>query len=96
MVNHEGEVLNSKNEWRQPKIIRTTILQGGAEMAGGRVASFPGAGNARGSMIAGRMTPSYPQAGSVENASVTNVTRNSDTQAGSVNIGPSTRSRARG
>ena len=27
IVNHEGEVLNSKNEWRQPKIIRTTIQQ---------------------------------------------------------------------
>ena len=34
VLNHEGEVLNSKNECRQPKIIRLTILQGGAEMAG--------------------------------------------------------------
>ena len=37
IVNHEGEVLNSKNEWHQPKIIRTTILQGGAEMVGGEM-----------------------------------------------------------
>ena len=75
----------SKNEWRQPKIIRTTILQGGAEMAGGRVASFPGAGNARGSTMAGRMTPSYPQAGSVvsaESSSVTNVARVAVLKAG--------------
>ena len=35
IINHEGEILNSKTEWHQPKIIRTTILQGGAEMAGG-------------------------------------------------------------
>ena len=28
IINHEGEVLNSKNEWHQPKIIRTTITQG--------------------------------------------------------------------
>ena len=35
IVNQEGELLNSKNEWHQPKLIRTTILQGGAEMAGG-------------------------------------------------------------
>ena len=35
IINYEGEILNSKTEWHQPKIIRTTILQGGAEMAGG-------------------------------------------------------------
>ena len=35
ITNYEGEILNSKTEWHQPKIIRTTILQGGAEMAGG-------------------------------------------------------------
>ena len=39
IINHEGEVLNSKNEWHQPKIIRTTITQGGAELAGGEVRS---------------------------------------------------------
>ena len=35
MINHAGEVPNSKTEWNQPRIIRTTILQGGAEMLGG-------------------------------------------------------------
>ena len=30
-------MLNSKNEWHQPKIIRTTITQGGAEVAGGEI-----------------------------------------------------------
>ena len=28
MINHAGEVINSKTEWNQPRIIRTTILQG--------------------------------------------------------------------
>ena len=37
IINHEGEVLNSKNEWHQQKIIITTITQGGAELAGGEV-----------------------------------------------------------
>ena len=32
IVNFEGEVLNSKNEWHQPRIICTTVLQGGAEL----------------------------------------------------------------
>ena len=31
MVRHDGEILDSKSEWHQPKIIRATILQGGAE-----------------------------------------------------------------
>ena len=31
MVKRNGEILNSKSEWHQPKIIRATILQGGAE-----------------------------------------------------------------
>jgi hypothetical protein len=44
IINHEGEILNSKTEWHQPKIIRTTILQGGAEMAGGRMISSQQAG----------------------------------------------------
>ena len=32
--NHEGELLNSKNEWHQAKIVRTTtkVIQGGAEL----------------------------------------------------------------
>ena len=40
MINYDGEVLNSKTEWNQPRIIRTTIIQGGAEMVGGRVLLF--------------------------------------------------------
>jgi hypothetical protein len=35
IINYHGEILNSKNEWHQPKIIRTTVVQGGAEMIGG-------------------------------------------------------------
>ena len=31
MVKNYGEILNSKSEWHQPKIIRATILQGAAE-----------------------------------------------------------------
>ena len=32
--NHKGELLNSKNEWHQAKIIRTTtkVIQGGADV----------------------------------------------------------------
>ena len=32
--NHEGELLNSKSEWHQAKIVRTTtkVVQGGAEL----------------------------------------------------------------
>ena len=44
IINYEGEILNSKTEWHQSKIIRTTILQGGAEMAGGRMISSQQAG----------------------------------------------------
>ena len=44
IVNHEGEILNSKTEWHQRKIICTTILQGGAEMARGMMTGFPVAG----------------------------------------------------
>ena len=31
---HKGELLNSKNEWHQAKIVRTTtrVIQGGAEL----------------------------------------------------------------
>ena len=40
ITSHEGELLNSKNEWHQAKIVRTTtqVLQGGAEtlLGGGR------------------------------------------------------------
>ena len=45
MLNVVGELLNSKTEWHQPKIVRTTIHNGGAEFAGGRIISFPQAGS---------------------------------------------------
>ena len=34
---HKGELLNSKNEWHQAKLVRTTtrVIQGGAEMLRG-------------------------------------------------------------
>ena len=34
IANHQGEVLNSKSEWHQAKIIRTTtkVVQGGTEV----------------------------------------------------------------
>ena len=95
VLNHEGEVLNSKNEWRQPKIIRTTILQGGAEMAGDRVANFPGDGNARGISRAGRRMISCPGDGSTRDASVSDVARISSQGADSIITGPSTRLRSR-
>ena len=41
MVNIKGNLLNSKTEWHQPKIVRTTIHTGGAELAGGRILSYP-------------------------------------------------------
>ena len=41
------EILNSKNEWHQPKIIRTTVVQSGAEMIGGEVQRFPRDGGSR-------------------------------------------------
>ena len=41
MINEKGELMNSKSEWNQPKIIRTTIHNGGAELAGRRTPSFP-------------------------------------------------------
>ena len=41
---HNGPILNSKTEWHQPKLIRTTILQGGAEMAGGMMVGCQEAG----------------------------------------------------
>ena len=31
------EVIHSKNDWHQPKIIRTTITQVGAELVGGEI-----------------------------------------------------------
>jgi hypothetical protein len=47
IVNYEGEILNSKNEWHQPKIIRTTVVQGGAEMVGGEPRMFQRDGSSR-------------------------------------------------
>ena len=44
IVNYEGEILNLKTERHQPKKIRTTILQGGAEMAGGMMVNSQQAG----------------------------------------------------
>ena len=62
MVNIEGNLLNSKTEWHQPKIIRTTIHTGGAELAGGRVVSFPQAGS-QNIPRTGISTPPGPVAG---------------------------------
>ena len=35
ICSHEGEILNSKSEWHQAKVIRTSVqvVQGGAEVA---------------------------------------------------------------
>ena len=35
-----GKLFNSKTEWHQPKIVRTTIHTGEAELAEGRIVSF--------------------------------------------------------
>ena len=47
MVNIKGEILNSKTEWHQPKIVGTNIHTGGAELAGGRIVSSPVDGSQR-------------------------------------------------
>ena len=47
MINTVGELLNSKTEWHQPQIVRTTIHTVGAELAGGRVLPYPQDGNQR-------------------------------------------------
>ena len=31
MAKHVGDILNSKTDWHQQKVIQATILQGGAE-----------------------------------------------------------------
>ena len=52
--NHKGELLNSKSEWHQAKIIRTTtqVIQGGADLLrqqqGGRRVGLWGAGRGGG------------------------------------------------
>ena len=45
IINTKGDLLNSKSEWHQPKIIRTTINTGGAELAGRRYNCFQMDGN---------------------------------------------------
>ena len=44
---HKGELLNSKNEWHQAKIIRTTtrVVQGGADVLRGDGVRGQGDGN---------------------------------------------------
>ena len=45
---NEGDMLNSKSEWRQSSIIRNVIVSGGDELLAGReVGSFPRAGSSR-------------------------------------------------
>ena len=41
LLNIKGELLNSKTEWHQPKLIRTTINTGGVELAEGKIVSLP-------------------------------------------------------
>ena len=82
IVNFDADLLNSKNEWHQPKIVQTTILQGGTELAGHRSTSFPRAGvseNNHISMVVAQATP------------VLDVERGSGSSA----VGRSTRSSAR-
>ena len=81
IVNYVGEVLNSKNEWHQPKIIRTTITQGGAEMAGGEIRRFP---------VNGSHTVNV-----VEAVDVQHVERTTPAQASPGTTGRITRARAR-
>ena len=55
--NHKGELLNSKSEWHQAKIIRTTtqVIQGGADLLrqgqGGRRVGLWGAGRDEGGVV---------------------------------------------
>ena len=46
IANHQGEILNSKSEWHQAKIIRTTtkVVQGGAEVGKEQGSGGQGAG----------------------------------------------------
>ena len=68
MINVKGELLNSKTEWHQPKIIRTTVHTGGAELAGGRIVSFPVDGT-RGHLPQARAPDPSTQAGGPESQS---------------------------
>ena len=49
---HGGELLNSKNEWHQAKIVRTTtkVIQGGAELL-----RHGGSGGGGGQPLGGRV-----------------------------------------
>ena len=38
---HNGQILNSKTGWHQPKIIRNIIIQGGAEQASSNMGRRP-------------------------------------------------------
>ena len=53
IANHKGELLNSKSEWHQPKLIRTTtrVVQGGAESI--RQQGGHGEGGVRGGRFGG-------------------------------------------
>ena len=51
IANHKGEILNSKSEWHQAKVVRVTsnVVQGGADVlgqlgneGGGRQGGAPG------------------------------------------------------
>ena len=59
MNNHNGELLNSKTEGNQPRIIKTNIVQGGAEMVGGWVLLFlrDGGGRTREERTAAAVQP---------------------------------------
>ena len=57
MINVGGELPNSKTECHQPRIIRTTVHTGGADMAGGRIVSFPVDGASGSSTQAGGQDP---------------------------------------
>ena len=53
IANHKGEVLNSKSEWHQAKVIRTTtrVIQGGAKVLrqqGGQAGQGEGQGARQG------------------------------------------------
>ena len=89
IVNYQGEVLNSKNKWHQPKIIRTTITQGGAEMAGGAVRRFPGAGSQY-------VDQSVVTSGALEASVVRSVENNVARTSQMTTTSRTTRARARG
>ena len=51
---HEGNLLNSKSEWRQPSIIRNVIVSGGADvLTGGQGRSCPRDGQYEERSVAG-------------------------------------------